>query len=113
MAKKEMEINENFEEEMKQLEEDNEQETKERELAVRKLTQEKNALMNDIDDLNDENENDMIQENHENQQALEDAIYEENGKWTKKMDNLEQETANMERMLRDDITHLETNLEMS
>jgi len=106
----EMNINEEFEEKIKQIEEDNEQEIKERDLAARKLTQEKNSLKNDIDDLNNENENDMIRQSHENQQALESAVDEENKNWRNKMDNLQQEKANMERMLTDDITHLETKL---
>ena len=106
----EMNINEEFEEKIKQIEEDNEQEIKERDLAVRKLTQEKNSLKNDIDDLNNENENDMIQKSHENQEALENAVDEENKNWRNKMANLQQEKANMERMLTDDITHLETKL---
>jgi len=110
MEKMEMELTGENEEKIKQIVEDNEQELVERDLAARKLNQEKNELMMDLDELKDEHENDVLQKNHENNQALNDAIDEENENWRNKMNDLRREARNMERMLQDDITDLEMKL---
>ena len=94
-------MNDDFEAKIKKIKEDNEQELAERDLAASKLNQEKNDLATDLDDLKDNHENDILQKNHENNQALEDAVHEENEKWRNKMDDLKREARNMEQMLQD------------
>ena len=101
MQEMEATMNDDFEAKIKKIKEDNEQELAERDLAASKLNQEKNDLATDLDDLKDNHENDILQKNHENNQALEDAVHEENEKWRNKMDDLKREARNMEQMLQD------------
>ena len=99
---------EEFDEIIKQILEENEQEIIGRDLKIKKLSEEKSWLLNDIDDQKAVKENNYLHQSQLNLKFLELLIDENTKDWRKKVESLELEKSNMERILQDYMECLET-----
>ena len=99
---------EEFDEIIKQILEENEQEIIGRDLKIKKLSEEKSWLLNDIDDQKAVKENNYLHQSQLNLKFLELLIDENTKAWRKKVESLELEKSNMERILQDYMECLET-----
>ena len=99
---------EDFDELIKQILEENEQEIIGRDLKIKKLSEEKSWLLNDIDDQKAVKENNYLHQSQLNLKFLELLIDENTKDWRKKVESLELEKSNMERILQDYMECLET-----